>query len=201
MTVRVLIIDDSAVARKVLADTLDADDGIEVVGVSSSPGNAAARMRRCKPDVIALDALMEPIDGLTFLRKYMATDPIPTVLVSASGTGEIRAAALCAGALSVVEKPQGWDPHGMETFARELRASVRRAGRVQMRRPAAKPAPGVPAVAKRRPQSQEPLVASGPRPTMIAIGTSTGGAAALSLILPRFPDDAPPIVIVDHMPA
>jgi len=203
MTVRVLVIDGSAVARKVLADTLDADAAIEVIGVASSPALAAARMRRCKPDVIALEASMEPIDGLTFLRSYMATNPVPTVLVSADGTGELRAAALCAGALSVVEKPRGWDPAGMENFGRELRDCVRRAAGTRMRRATRSRLPKLPerpepAVVHRAPR---PVLSPAGGPQLIVLGTSTGGAAALTLILPRLPKDAPPMVIVDHMPA
>jgi len=200
MTVRVLIIDDSAVARRVLTDTLAVDAAIEVIGVASSPALAAARMRRCKPDVIALDAIMEPIDGLTFLRSYMATTPVPTVLVSADGTGELRAAALCAGALSVVEKPRGWDPAGMENFGRELRESVRRAAGTRMRRATRSRLPEIPepTVVHRAPR---PVLSPAGGPQLIALGTSTGGAAALTLMLPRLPKDAPPIVIVDHMPA
>jgi len=201
LAIRALIVDDSAVARKILAEVLQADGDIEVVAASSSPGHAKARMAQCQPDVIALDAMMEPIDGLTFLRMYMATTPIPTVLVSAAGSGATRAAALCAGAQSVVEKPSGWDPASMDSFARELRASIRRAARTRPRRPAPKAAPTPTPTPTPTPAANVPITPRGPRPTVIAIGTSTGGAAALAQILPRFPADAPPIVIVDHMPA
>jgi two-component system chemotaxis response regulator CheB len=200
MSIRVLIVDDSAVARKVLSDLLNADPRIEVVGVASSPALAKAKMAKCAPDVIALDAVMEPMDGVTFLRTYMATTPTPTVLVSAVGHGRIRAEALCAGALSVVEKPSGWDPGAMDRFARELCTSVRNAAGTRTRT-APRPSPSVTPPTEMPARPRTACTSAGGRPEVIAIGTSTGGAAALTRILPHFPDDAPPIVIVDHMPA
>lgn len=222
MPIRVLVVDDSALARKMISEALNSDPRIDVVAVASSAEAAWSRMQRFKPDVITLDAVMEPTDGVTFLRDYMAKQPTPTVLVSSMGQQGTRTSidALSAGALSVVAKPTGWEGDAMRDLTRELRARVREASKTSPLRlqPAIARRPSLPAhnpsvararhaaspqPAHRAPQLEQGAeVDRGPalRPHIIALGASTGGATALARIMPLFPLDTPPIVVVDHMP-
>jgi two-component system chemotaxis response regulator CheB len=194
--IKVLVVDDSPLARRVISRILAANDNMEVVRTVGSPAEARPHLGGC--DVITLDAHMEPMDGITFLREYMRTSPVPTVLVSSAGHrgSGTRAEALCAGASSVVPKPAGWGDRDLDAFTAELHNAVSRAA-----------ASGTGLNACRGKGEQEPLdpaVVAEPlevlSPEVVALGVSTGGASALRRILPMFPADSPPIVIVDHMP-
>lgn len=221
MPIRVLVVDDSALARKMISEALNSDPRIDVVAVASSAEAAWSRMQRLKPDVITLDAVMEPTDGVTFLRDYMVKQPTPTVLVSSMGQQGTRTSidALSAGALSVVAKPSGWEGDAMRDLTRELRARVREASKTSPQ--GLQPAPlrrhsvhaKAPSGARQAAatpqrehepdpfdQSVEAERGAAVRPRVIGLGASTGGATALSRIMPFFPVDTPPIVVVDHMP-
>lgn len=203
MTIRVLIIDDSAVARQVLTRALESDSELEVIGVAASSEVAWTRVQRLKPDVITLDLRLGTEDGVALLQRIMAEHPVPTVVVSAVGQRGSRecVAALSAGAVFVVAKPSS-DENAVSTMAAELRTKVKQAATATLRRPLTRLEPPrtarPPITASPAPTNQSP---TGAAPELIAIGTSTGGAAALARILPMFPADSPPIVIVDHMPA
>jgi two-component system chemotaxis response regulator CheB len=193
--VRVLIVDDSAIVRKMLADTISAEPDMEVVGVAGDPFIARDMILRHRPDVLTLDIEMPRMDGLTFLHKLMAYRPMPVIVVSSvTPTGSAASIeALAAGAIDVIVKPGG--PHSVAQVTDRLKRRIRdlRSGRpVRYMAPLAAGHPGLP------PAKIDALVrANG----LIVVGASTGGTQAIEALLSRLPADAPPIMIVQHMPA
>lgn len=190
---RVLVVDDSAIVRKLLADAIRREPDMEVVGAASDPYMARDMVVQLSPDVLTLDIEMPRMDGLTFLRKLMEHRPTPVIIVSsltqAGSSASIE--ALRIGAIDVIPKPGG--PYSVPQVADRLKQRIRglRATGYRVVRPESTPAPRlpVPAIAPRR--------ANG----LIAIGASTGGTLAIEALLTRLPADVPPIVIVQHMPA
>ena len=194
----VLIVDDSAVVRHTVSALLSQEADISV-DVASDPIIGMHKMRSRRPDVILLDIEMPRMDGLTFLRKIMAEDPIPVVICSAqTGTGlNASVRALEQGAVDIVPKPQV----GLREFLYEssvtLVDALRAASRAQIqKRSVVRPDP--PWAGVTRAGAQRPLSAG--VDVIVAIGASTGGTDALREILTRMPADAPGIVVVQHMP-
>jgi two-component system chemotaxis response regulator CheB len=189
---RVLIVDDSAIVRTMLAKALSAEPDMEVVGQAADPFAARDLIESQKPDIVTLDIEMPRMDGLTFLRQLMAQRPLPVVIVSSvTQTGSVASLdALAAGAIDVIAKPGG--PYTVADIADQLKYRIRalRSGRaVHFARLKSAPAPG-------------PAPASLAHATgLILIGASTGGTQAIEAVLTRLPADAPPILIVQHMPA
>ncbi len=194
--VRVLIVDDSALARRAIGDALSRDPELEVVGYACDPYVARDQILSLQPDVITLDLEMPRMDGLAFLKILQEHHPVPVVVVSSlTPAGSAKAVeALVAGALDVIAKPDGGRSLGQ--IARELTLHVKAAGRSR-RRPGY--APVAIEAAKPFPPPLEPGQFSPRR--IIVIGASTGGVEALRYLLPRLPDGLPPIVIVQHIPA
>jgi two-component system chemotaxis response regulator CheB len=194
--IRVLVVDDSAVVRQVLEAVLSQERDMSVM-VAADPLIALQKMARVRPDVIVLDLEMPRMDGLTFLRKIMAEDPIPTLIcsgVAARGT-EAALRALDEGAVGIVTKPK----LGLRNFLYEsglvLTDMVRSAAgaRVQ-RRFSSRVLP------RRDPPAPHPLPHSSSSKRLIALGASTGGTEALTEILTAMPKNCPGIVVVQHMP-
>ena len=198
----VLIVDDSAMFRRLLALGRDAVPGLRVIGSAASAEEARAILAVRRPDVIALDIEMPGEDGLTFLKDLMARDPIPTVVISAltARGARITIAALEAGAVDVVAKPGGGGParaiprEGFTEIGERLCAAAGARLRI---RPSQREKMSIQPRAPVVPQVRMP--ASG-RDWVIAIGSSTGGVQALTTLLPMLPADTPPVVIVQHMP-
>jgi two-component system chemotaxis response regulator CheB len=189
--VRVLIVDDSALVRDVLSRELARDPGIEVVGTAMDPYYARDRIVELKPDVITLDIEMPRMDGLTFLRKLMKHHPMPVVVVSSLGQkgGRVAMEALEAGAVEVMCKPSGALSVGELTV--RLTDVVKAAASVRLNRLTQTIA---------APPVQRLGSLSTTTDQIVAIGASTGGTEALKRVLMAMPADAPPIVIVQHMP-
>ncbi len=192
---RVLVVDDSAIVRKLLGDALRADPDIEVVGGAADPFIARDMILQHKPDVITLDIEMPRMDGLTFLKRLMAHHPLPVIIVSSLTQAGSAASieALRSGAIDVIPKPGG--PYSVGQVADKLRHRVRalREGRVRL-------APVK--IPESRPVAAEKSVVPNRRVNgLILIGASTGGTQAIEAVLTRLPADVPPIVIVQHMPA
>jgi two-component system, chemotaxis family, protein-glutamate methylesterase/glutaminase len=190
---RVLLVDDSAVVRKLLGDALRKHDDIEVIGGAADPYIARDMILQHKPDVITLDIEMPRMDGLSFLRKLMEHHPIPAIVVS-SLTQQGSAAsveALRIGAIDVIGKPGG--PHAVGDLADRVAERIRalRAGSPIRLGKLAPSAPAVPAA----------TLNAGRLRGLIVIGASTGGTQAIETVLTRMPADVPPILITQHMPA
>jgi two-component system, chemotaxis family, protein-glutamate methylesterase/glutaminase len=194
MTVRVLVVDDSAVVRQIFSRELARDPELEVVGTAPDPYVARDLIVQKKPDVLTLDLEMPRMDGITFLRKLMHYYPLPVVVVSSltPAGGELAMEALAAGAVDVMCKPGASFTVG--DMAAQLVEKVKAAARVSLKVRAPRP-PGVPSVA--------PVAAPALTRTthqILAIGASTGGTVALEGILRAFPPNAPGTVITQHMP-
>lgn len=202
--IRVLIVDDSAVVRQTMEKILSSDPQIEVIGHAPDPYVAAERIKRVLPDVITLDVEMPRMDGLTFLKKIMTQHPIPVVMCSTL-TGDHSETALKAleyGAVEIITKPK----LGTKTFLEESRiricdvvkaAAASRVKRVRIRNVVHKVPPKLTADAMLPPPSRA-LVATTEK--VVVVGASTGGTEALREFLEAMPPDAPPMVIVQHMP-
>ncbi len=194
--VRVLIVDDSALARRAIRDALSRDAEIEVVGDARDAYVARDQILALRPDVVTLDLEMPRMDGLTFLKILQEHHPVPVVVVSSlTPAGSAKAMeALNAGALDVIGKPGGGRSVG--EIARELAFHVKAAGRSRRSRVRALQLSGA---------AQPPSPAFGPGRfsprRVIVIGASTGGVEALRYLLPSLPDGLPPIVVVQHIPA
>lgn len=196
--IRVLVVDDSAVVRKLLSDALRQAPDIEVVGAASDPFMARDLILRHEPDVLTLDIEMPRMDGLSFLARVMQHRPMPVIIVSSlTQQGSASSVeALRLGAIDVIAKPGGPGSVGevADQIVRRIRMLRQSPVRFQPGKPPAttsapRPAPG-------------PVMAAGRRPSqsMILIGASTGGTQAIEAVLTRLPADMPPILIVQHMP-
>jgi two-component system chemotaxis response regulator CheB len=186
-----LIVDDSAIVRKILSEALAAEPDIEVVGVAPDPYVARNKILALHPDVLTLDIEMPRMDGLTFLRKLMHFHPMPAIVISSLAQASCKTAieALELGAVDVLAKPGG--PYSVGDLRESLAARVRAAASARLRR--ARPAAAVAPM-----PTAGPSIAGGG--TILAIGASTGGTEAVASVLARMPANAPPIVIAQHIP-
>jgi two-component system chemotaxis response regulator CheB len=193
--IRALLVDDSAVVRRMFARILEQSPDIKVVGEAPDPYVARDLIVKLRPDVIVLDIEMPRMDGLTFLRKLMQHLPMPVVICSSLTTkgGEIAMEAMHAGAVEVICKPG--PEHTLAEMAPLLVAAVRSAAHARLR-PGAPPPVARPATLRPRPH-----VAAAGSSSLLAIGASTGGTVAIEAILRTLPESTPPTVIVQHMPA
>jgi two-component system chemotaxis response regulator CheB len=184
--VRTLIVDDSPTMRSLIAAVLRRDPEIEVVGQAGDPLEARQAIKSLDPDVVTLDIEMPNMSGLEFLEKIMRLRPTPVIMVSTltQAGAEATIAALEIGAFDCVAKPS---TGGIEAFA-ELPAKVKAASRARIRQAATSASNGRP----------ERFTSDG---RLVAIGSSTGGVEALISVLRAFPQDCPPTVITQHMPA
>ena len=193
MPIKVLVIDDSALIRRLLTDILSADPAIEVVGTAPDPIIARERIRTLQPDVLTLDIEMPKMDGLTFLERLMALKPMPVLVVSTLTQKNADAAlrAMELGAVDYVPKPLADITAGMQNLGEELVAKVKAAARARPRARSAAPRPATLTVDTR-------LSTVG---RIVAIGASTGGVEALQLVLTQLPATAPAVLVTQHMPA
>jgi two-component system chemotaxis response regulator CheB len=194
MSVKVLIVDDSAVVRQTFEKELSKDGEIEVIGTASDPYIARDKIVQLKPDVITLDIEMPRMDGLTFLRKLMQHHPLPVIIVSSlSQEGSVVALdAVQSGAVDVMCKPGA--SYAVGDMAIELRQKIKAASRVNL----SKMQEATKSLKVSRPHTKALLKTTS---KIVAIGASTGGTQALEALLRQFPSNAPGTVIVQHMPA
>src|SRR6185312_8027961 len=175
--VRVLVVDDSALVRKLMSTMLACDPGIEVVGTAADPLIAREKIKQLDPDVLTLDVEMPRMDGLTFLENLMRLRPMPVVMVSSLTTegADVTLRALELGAVDFLAKPSSDLASSFGDSALELCANA-----VLPRSQTAGSRGGSP---------------------IIAIGASTGGTEAVRVVLEAMPPDAPPILVTQHIPA
>lgn len=207
-TIKVLVVDDSAVVRQVLVNLLQAAPGVEVLHAAADPLLAIERMKQQWPDVIVLDVEMPRMDGITFLRKIMAERPTPVVICSTltEKGAKTTMEAMAAGAVSIVTKPKLGLKQFLQDAADDLVSTVKAAAKANVRRMGPRPAgsTAAPPVAK---LTADVILPPGAARAMaqttervVAIGTSTGGTQALEEVLTALPRVSPGIVIVQHMP-
>jgi two-component system chemotaxis response regulator CheB len=190
---RVLVVDDSAVVRAILTRLLEQEEGIQVVGTAADAYRARDKIIALEPDVLTLDVEMPRMDGITFLRQLMLYHPMPVIVLSSLTAQGAKTAieALEAGAIDVVCKPSS--PEAMDHLCADLAARIKAAARARI--------VAYPPVSAGHKLLTAKTPAAGTESIVVAIGASTGGVQALTHILTRFPADAPPTVIVQHMPA
>jgi len=193
--IKVLIVDDSAIVRKLLADALKGEPDIEVVGGAGDPFVARDMILRLEPDVLTLDIEMPRMDGLSFLRRLMAHRPMPVIIVSSLTQAGSAATidALRAGAVDVLAKPGG--PSSVGELGARLRHCVRAVRGMSQS--------GLARAIEAAPTDASMVRFDSPRrhTGLIAIGASTGGPQAIEAVLSRLPAETPPILIAQHMPA
>ena len=199
--ISVLIVDDSAVVRQVMAEVLGGSPEIEVIGAASDPIFAMEKMKRQWPDVIVLDVEMPRMDGITFLRKIMAERPTPVVICSTltEKGAETTMQALAAGAVGVAAKPKIGLKQHLQDASDDLTHMVKVAARANVKR-LHNPSPAPPKLSADAilPQSGQAMART--TDMVVAIGTSTGGTQALETVLAALPRVCPGIVAVQHMP-
>ncbi|MCP4663267.1 MAG: chemotaxis response regulator protein-glutamate methylesterase [bacterium] len=201
--IHVLVVDDSAVVRQAMSALLENAQDMSVT-VAADPLIAMRKMERQRPDVILLDLEMPRMDGLTFLRKIMASDPIPVVVCSSYAARGTRNAlrALEEGAVEVLAKPKLGVREFLHESATEMFDTIRAAAQAHLRPRALallpRSEPRLTADAVLPPRTGAPRRIS--EEVVVAIGASTGGPEALRQLLEVLPGDAPAIVIVQHMP-
>jgi two-component system chemotaxis response regulator CheB len=195
--IRVLIVDDSAVVRKLVTDALRADPEIEVVGTAIDPYAARDKIKELNPDVLTLDLEMPRMDGLTFLKILMEQHPMPVVIMSSLSQrgSDYALEALRLGAFDVLGKPAG--SYSFGDLGPQLISRIKAAAGARLRRPAPVVPSTSPIAARQRPAT---FSAAGAARQIILLGASTGGTEALREVLTRLPGDLPPIAIVQHIP-
>ncbi len=192
--IKVLIVDDSAIVRKIFTEELSRERGIQIVGTAPDPYVARDKILRLKPDVVTLDIEMPRMDGITFLKKLMKYYPLPVIIVSSltRNGGKLALEAIESGAVEVLSKPGTAYSVGdmKQQLADKIRAAAR--ARVSQRE-------------KETPVEEAPvkLTTRALKETtnkVIAIGASTGGTEALKKVLTRLPATIPGVLVVQHMP-
>ncbi|ODT82035.1 protein-glutamate methylesterase/protein-glutamine glutaminase [Devosia sp.] len=194
MSIKVLVVDDSALIREVLSRMLARDGDIDVVGTATDPMDAREKIKALNPDVVTLDIEMPNMNGLQFLDRLMRLRPTPVVMVSTltkKGASETLL-ALELGAVDFVAKPSAEFEGGIEVFGANLRDKIRAAAKSDVRGRSTSRVETPKAPVK---------TAAAPAGALIAIGASTGGVEAIRTVLSSMPVDCPPIVIAQHMPA
>ncbi len=204
MTIKVLVIDDSALMRALLTEMIGSAPDLEVVGSAPDPLVAREMIKTLNPDVLTLDVEMPKMDGLEFLQRLMRLRPMPVIMISSlTERGSLATLqALEYGAVDFVPKPRVDLGGGLKAYAEEICDKVRAAAGARLRTPSpmlasatvtatpvtpARPAPAMPAL---RMASDR----------ILFIGASTGGTEAIREVLTGLPEDCPPILMVQHMP-
>lgn len=204
-----MIVDDSAVVRQTLSKLLSLDKEIEVVGAHSNPIFAMKAMELLWPDVVILDIEMPQMDGITFLRSIMKSNPTPVIICSSLTTkgAATTLEAMSAGAVEVIAKPTLGLKQHLEQLAPSMITSVKTASKVKISavvnvgKTLRKPTENLRTAAQTYQRQRQAAAMSATTDKLIALGTSTGGTQALEYLLPQLPIAIPGIVVVQHMPA
>lgn len=207
--IRVIVVDDSALVRSLLAEIINRQHDMECIGTANDPLIAREMIRELNPDVITLDVEMPRMDGIDFLGRLMRLRPMPVVMISTltERGAEVTMRALELGAVDFVAKPRVGVANGLQELASQIVDKIRVAAVAQVHRLPVVP-PGVAASAASA--GSRPAVVRAPTtPSLlgristekiIAIGASTGGTEAIREVLTHLPADCPAIVITQHMP-
>ena len=205
--IQVLVVDDSAVVRKVMTEIVNAQPDMEVCAAAQDPIFALKHMEKQWPDVITLDVEMPRMDGITFLKKIMKERPTPVVMCSTltEKGAETTMQAMSSGAIEIVTKPKLGVKGFLTESANEIVHAIKAASKAKFKKKSSSSAPPVADVRAKlnadvmlRSSSDTAMARTTER--IIAIGTSTGGTSALEKLLTSLPGVAPGIVVVQHMP-
>lgn len=193
--IKVLIVDDSAMVRKIFTQELAKDPAIEVVGTAPEPYVARDKIVYLQPDVVILDIEMPKMDGLTFLERLMEYYPLPVIIVSslAKGSCDVALRALELGAVEVMAKPGA--SYSVQDMSEQLIDKIKAAAQLKRFKPIILPRISQPTPV---PSTNKALLKSTHK--IIAVGASTGGTEAIKEVLLQLPVDMPPILVVQHMP-
>jgi len=196
--ISVLIVDDSAMIRKVLSMGFEGDSRFRIAGMAHSVEQARRLIAEQRPDVVTLDIEMPKVDGLTFLAEIMSDSPLPIVIISslAHESTEITMRAMELGAVDVLGKPAAGIDRGLTVIMDAIRTRVAAAAQARVTKRSASQVPSLPP----RPVMERLSWPKRPGQKIIALGASTGGVQALARILPMFPADSPGVLVVQHMP-
>lgn len=205
--IKVLIVDDSALVRKMLNEMLSSDPDIKVVGTAQDPYDAREKIKQLHPDVLTLDVEMPKMDGVTFLKNLMRLHPLPVVMVSTltEKGADVTFEALDLGAVDFVTKPKIDLEHTFEEYTYEICNKVKSASRVSKTMLEMRYQRYVRNIESASKASSQPtastLNTTKASSTIVALGASTGGTEAIKEVLVRMPNNAPAIVITQHIPA
>ncbi|MBW1666436.1 MAG: chemotaxis response regulator protein-glutamate methylesterase [Deltaproteobacteria bacterium] len=193
--IKVLVVDDSAVVRKVFKEELSRDKEIEVIGTAPDPYVARDKIVKLKPDVVTLDIEMPRMDGLTFLKKLMRHYPLPVIIVSSltKKGGKLAMDALSLGAIEVISKPSS--AYSVGEMSVQLIDKIKAVAGIDVQRRKKTE------LDEAGPTKPMPRALAKTTNKIIAIGASTGGTEALKVVLTGMPPNAPGLAVVQHMPA
>jgi two-component system chemotaxis response regulator CheB len=196
--ISVLIVDDSALVRRMLTEMLSSDPKIVVVGAAHDAYDAREKIKALNPDVLTLDVEMPRMDGLTFLRNLMRLRPMPVIMVSSltEQGAEVTLDALSIGAVDYLSKPKIDLAATLGDYREELIAKIKAASSARVRVTPANVAPSEDLTVLKRAATRHLRTTE----RIIAIGASTGGTEAIKDVLIHLPPDTPGIVIAQHIP-
>lgn len=216
---RVVVVDDSALVRSLLAEIINRQPDMECIGAASDPLVAREMIRNLNPDVITLDVEMPKMDGIDFLSKLMRLRPMPVVMVSTltERGADVTLKALELGAIDFVAKPKIGVADGLRQLSHDITDKIRVASKARIHRPPPAPASMMSTGAHAVPTAHGTAGAHAPRPPaaprvtlaslgrlstekIFFIGASTGGTEATKEVLTALPADCPAVVITQHMP-
>jgi len=208
VTIKVLIVDDSALMRRLLTEIIDGTPDLEVVGATPDPTSALEMIKAMNPDVLTLDVEIPKMDGLAFLEWIMRFRPMPVVMISSltERGSEVTLRALELGAVDFVSKPRVENISVMQNYAEDIRDKIRAAraarlgGRVASTTVAGSVRRPVTSSLAEFPDGKTALSPHVLNQKLIAIGASTGGTEAIKAVLAALPAEVPGIVMVQHMP-
>lgn len=192
--IKVLVVDDSAVVRKVFKEQLNRQKGITVIDTAPDPYVARDKIVKLKPDVLTLDIEMPRMDGITFLKKLMKYYPLPVIIVSSltKKGSKLAMEALSIGALEVISKPNS--AYSVGDMSVQLAEKIRAVHGAELKKRGGDNQ-------SRASMSKTPLSLAETTNKIIAIGASTGGTEAIKKVLTSMPQNSPGMVVVQHMPA
>ncbi|WP_053981352.1 protein-glutamate methylesterase/protein-glutamine glutaminase [Marinagarivorans algicola] len=194
--VKVLIVDDSALIRSLLSAVINEDPRLEVVATANDPFDAREKIKHWMPDVITLDIEMPKMNGIAFLKNLMRLRPMPVVMISTLTQAGAPATleALALGAVDYVAKPHSDDPQALAHYGQSVCEKIYWASQANIANLVSTDFTAL----KMPPKAARGTLKAG---FLCAIGASTGGTEAIKAIVSQLPDDAPPIVIAQHIPA
>ncbi len=192
--IKVLIVDDSAIVRKVLSQELSQKKGITVVGTAPDPYVARDKIVRLDPDVVTLDIEMPRMDGITFLKKLMQYKPLPVIIVSSLTPkgSHLALEAFSSGALEVISKPSS--AYSVGDMSNDLAKKIKAVAYANVSKKVVE-------IDKRSQVKVASKALAATTNKLIAIGASTGGTEAIKKVLTKFPQNSPGVLVVQHMPA